>query len=75
MLLLLDFIENKNRALPLSPEGDLTARGEKIIDHTPWEDLTSRRFRWSTLILCSDMSKFVTGIVIHVDGGFAATSI
>jgi hypothetical protein len=24
------------------------------------------------LFLCSDMSKFVTGIVIHVDGGFAA---
>jgi hypothetical protein len=31
MLLLLDFIGEQNRALLLSPEGDLTARGEKSL--------------------------------------------
>jgi NAD(P)-dependent dehydrogenase (short-subunit alcohol dehydrogenase family) len=44
------FYWRKNRALLLSPEGDLTARGEKSLITPPWEDLTSRRFRWSTLI-------------------------
>jgi NAD(P)-dependent dehydrogenase (short-subunit alcohol dehydrogenase family) len=70
------FIGEQNRALLLSPEGDLTARGEKIIDHTPMgrfglpEDLDG-----VLLFLCCDMSKFVTGIIIPVDGCVAATSI
>ena len=70
------FIGEQNKALLLSPEGDLTARGEKIIDHTPMgrfgvpQDLDG-----VLLFLCSDLSKFVTGIIISVDGGFGATSI
>ena len=66
------FIGEQNRALLLTPDGDLTARGEKIIEHTPMgrfgvpEDLDG-----VLLFLCSDLSKFVTGIVVHVDGGFA----
>lgn len=70
------FIGEQNRALLLEPNGNLTARGNKIIEHTPMgrfgspEDLDG-----ALLFLCSDMSKFVTGIVINVDGGFGATSI
>lgn len=70
------FIGEQNRALLLSPDGSLTARGEKIIEHTPMgrfgvpEDLDG-----ALLFLCSSMSKFVTGVVLHVDGGFGATSI
>jgi NAD(P)-dependent dehydrogenase (short-subunit alcohol dehydrogenase family) len=70
------FIGEQNRALLLTPEGDLTARGIKIIDHTPMgrfgvpEDLDG-----VLLFLCSDMSKFVTGTIIKVDGGFGASSI
>lgn len=70
------FIGEQNRALLLTPEGDLTARGIKIIEHTPMgrfgvpEDLDG-----ALLFLCSDMSKFVTGTIIKVDGGFGATSI
>lgn len=70
------FIGEQNRALLLEPNGNLTPRGNKIIEHTPMgrfgvpEDLDG-----ALLFLCSDMSKFVTGIVVHVDGGFAATSI
>ncbi len=70
------FIGEQNRALLLNPEGGLTPRGEKIIEHTPMgrfgvpEDLDG-----VLLFLCSDMSKFVTGVVVHVDGGFGATSI
>lgn len=70
------FIGEQNRTLLLNPEGGLTPRGEKIIAHTPMgrfgipEDLDG-----VLLFLCSDMSKFVTGVVVHVDGGFGATSI
>lgn len=70
------FIGEQNRALLLSPEGDLTPRGVKIIEHTPMgrfgipEDLDG-----ILLFLCSDMSKFVTGITVSVDGGFGASSI
>jgi NAD(P)-dependent dehydrogenase (short-subunit alcohol dehydrogenase family) len=70
------FIGEQNRALLLTPEGDLTPRGVKIIEHTPMgrfgipEDLDG-----ILLFLCSDMSKFVTGITVSVDGGFGASSI
>lgn len=70
------FIGEQNRALLLTPEGELTPRGHKIIDHTPMgrfglpEDIDG-----ALLFLCSDMSKFVTGTIVNIDGGFAATSI
>ena len=70
------FIGEQNRALLLTPEGKLTARGEKIIDHTPMgrfgvpQDLDG-----ALLFLCSDMSKFITGTIVNIDGGFAASSI
>nr|WP_315223761.1 SDR family oxidoreductase [uncultured Flavobacterium sp.] len=70
------FIGDQNRALLLEPDGKLTSRGEKIINQTPMgrfgepEDLNG-----ALLFLCSDMSKFVTGIIIKVDGGFSASSI
>lgn len=70
------FIGEQNRALLLTPDGDLTPRGEKIIEHTPMgrfgvpEDLDG-----ALMFLCSNMSNFVTGTVLNIDGGFAATSI
>ena len=70
------FIGEQNRSLLLSPDGNLTPRGVKIIEHTPMgrfgipEDLDG-----ILLFLCSDMSKFVTGITVSVDGGFGASSI
>ncbi len=70
------FIGEQNRALLLTPEGKLTPRGEKIIDHTPMGRFgTPEDIDGALLFLCSDMSKFVTGITLKVDGGFAATSI
>lgn len=70
------FIGEQNRTLLLNPDGSLTQRGEKIIEHTPMgrfgipEDLDG-----ALLFLCSNMSNFVTGTVLNIDGGFAATSI
>ncbi len=69
-------ITKQNRFLLINEKNDeLTERGSKIIAHTPMarfgnpEDLFG-----AVLFLISDMSKFVTGTVIPVDGGFDAFS-
>lgn len=70
------FIGEQNKALLLTPEGKLTPRGEKIIESTPMKRFgTPEDIEGALLFLCSDMSKFVTGTIIKVDGGFSASSI
>lgn len=68
------FLTNQNRFLLTDEKsGALTARGEKIIANTPMgvfgepEDLNG-----TVLFLLSDMSRFITGICIPVDGGYSA---
>lgn len=68
------FLTNQNRFLLTDEKtGELTPRGNKIIANTPMgkfgepEDLQG-----AVLFLVSDISKFVTGICIPVDGGYNA---
>ncbi|MCC6310009.1 MAG: SDR family oxidoreductase [Trueperaceae bacterium] len=69
------FIGNQNRRLLLEEDGSLTARGRTIIDHTPLGRFGEPEELVGTLVwLCSDASRFVTGVVVPVDGGFAVTS-
>ncbi len=70
------FLTEQNRFLLTDKQtGELTPRGKKIIEHTPMarfgepEDLLG-----AVLWLLSPASKFVTGIVVPVDGGFSAYS-
>lgn len=69
------FIGDQNRALLVDPDGTLTERGQSIIDHTPAgrfgepDDLIS-----TVLWLCGPGARFVTGVVVPVDGGFSAFS-
>lgn len=70
------FLTDQNRFLLTEEQsGDLTPRGQTIIDHTPMgrfgdpEDLLGT-VAW----LLSPASAFVTGIVVPVDGGFSAFS-
>jgi NAD(P)-dependent dehydrogenase (short-subunit alcohol dehydrogenase family) len=69
------FLTDQNRVLLTNEDGSLTLRGQQIIDQTPMgrygtpDDLIS-----CTQFLCDDASAFVTGIVIPIDGGFAAYS-
>lgn len=70
------FLTEQNRFLLTEKDtGNLTKRGQLILDHTPMgrfgvpEDLIS-----TTLWLLSDGASFVTGVVVPVDGGFSAFS-
>jgi NAD(P)-dependent dehydrogenase (short-subunit alcohol dehydrogenase family) len=70
------FLTEQNRFLLTDAEtGELTARGQQILDHTPQgqfgkpEDLLG-----AMLWLLSPASQFVTGIVVPIDGGFSAYS-
>ena len=55
--------------------GELTARGRQIIDHTPMGRFGDPEDLLGTLLwLVSPASRFVTGIIVPVDGGFSAFS-
>ena len=69
------FVGEQNRALLLDAAGNLTPRGQTIIDHTPMgrfgePDELVGAATW----LLSPAARFVTGIVVPVDGGFSAFS-
>ena len=69
------FIGEQNRDLLLEADGSLTTRGRTIIDHTPMGRFGDVEELVGTLLwLCSDAARFVTGIVVPVDGGFSAFS-
>ena len=69
------FLTDQNRTLLANEDGSLTQRGQQIIDQTPMnrygepEDLVG-----TTLWLCGEGAKFVTGVVVPIDGGFSAYS-
>jgi NAD(P)-dependent dehydrogenase (short-subunit alcohol dehydrogenase family) len=70
------FLTEQNRFLMYDQAtGALSARGNKIIAGTPMKRFgTPDELQGALLFLISDMSKFVTGIVLPVDGGFSAYS-
>ncbi|MEO1645091.1 MAG: SDR family oxidoreductase, partial [Chloroflexota bacterium] len=69
------FLGEQNRFLLLNEDDTLTPRGQQIIDHTPMNRFGEPDDLIGTLLwLCSDASRFVTGIVVPVDGGFSAFS-
>ena len=69
------FVGEQNRALLLNEDSSYTARGQLIIDHTPMARFGEPdELVGTALWLASDASRFVTGIVVPVDGGFSAFS-
>jgi NAD(P)-dependent dehydrogenase (short-subunit alcohol dehydrogenase family) len=70
------FLTAQNRFLLTDEKtGELTARGKTIIDHTPMARFGDPEELVGTVMwLLSDAAKFVTGIVVPVDGGFSAFS-
>jgi len=67
------FVTSLNREMLTRPDGQPTERGETILRHTPMarfgdpSDLVS-----SLLWLCGPGARFITGVVVPVDGGFNA---
>jgi len=70
------FVNDRSRKILFDQQGDLTARGQDIMSHTPLgrfgepADLLGC-VRW---LLNDEAASFVTGITLPVDGGFLASS-
>lgn len=65
------FVTNQNRRLLINEDNSYTARGESVINNTPFKRFGNPEELTGTLIwLMSDASRFVSGEVICVDGGF-----
>ena len=70
------FLTEQNRTLLTNPDGSLTPRSDKILSHTPMGRFGVPADLDGTLLWLADekFSAFVDGVVIPVDGGFAAYS-
>jgi NAD(P)-dependent dehydrogenase (short-subunit alcohol dehydrogenase family) len=69
------FLTNQNRRLLTNEDGSYTERGEAVIRNTPFKRFGKPEELCGALIyLLSDASKFVTGEVICIDGGFHINS-
>jgi NAD(P)-dependent dehydrogenase (short-subunit alcohol dehydrogenase family) len=70
------FLTKQNRFLLTDEKtGELTPRGKSIIDHTPMARFGQPDELVGTVLwLLSDAAKFITGIVVPIDGGFSAFS-
>ena len=69
------FIGNQNRDLLVKKDGSYTDRGQTIIQNTPMKRFgTEDELNGTIHFLCSEASRFITGVVIPIDGGFSAFS-
>jgi len=69
------FLTEQNRTLLTKDDGQFTERGELVVKHTPFNRMGDPDELTGALIwLLSDASKFVTGTIVNVDGGFAIFS-
>lgn len=68
------FLTNQNRFLLTDEQsGELKPRGKKIIANTPTHKFGEPEDIVGTMLyLLSDISSFVTGVIIPVDGGYSA---
>lgn len=66
------FLTEQNRNLLTNPDGTFTERGQKVINNTPFKRFGHPDELQGALVwLLSDASKFVTGSMVCVDGGFS----
>ena len=69
------FLTEQNRILLTNGNGTMTERGELVIKNTPFNRFGEPDELIGALLwLLSDASKFVTGTVVNVDGGFSIFS-
>ncbi len=66
------FLTEQNKNLLTNPDGSFTERGQKVITQTPFKRFGHPDELQGALVwLLSDASKFVTGSMVCVDGGFS----
>lgn len=69
------FIADQNRRLLTNEDGSLTDRGKTIIQNTPMKRFgEAKELNGAVHLLASEASKFMTGTVVCIDGGFGAFS-
>ena len=70
------FVTKQNEALLMNPDGSLTPRSGKILAATPMGRFGKPEELIGTVLWLCDAgaSGFVTGVVVPIDGGFAAYS-
>ena len=67
------FLTEQNRSLLTNPDGTYTKRGQDVVRQTPFGRMGDPEELCGTIhYLMSDATKFVTGTVAVVDGGFNA---
>ncbi|MEW6507148.1 MAG: SDR family oxidoreductase [Bacteroidota bacterium] len=68
-------LTEQNRTLLTNPDGSLTERGKTIINMTPFKRFGEpEELIGAVLWLASDASRFVSGAIIPIDGGFSVFS-
>lgn len=69
------FLTDQNKALLTNADGSYTDRAQLIIQNTPYKRMGNADELKGVLVwLLSDASRFVTGTIVTVDGGFSAFS-
>lgn len=69
------FLTEQNRTLLTNPDGSWTDRAKDVIRATPFGRMGEpEELNGAIVYLASDASKFVTGAVLPVDGGFSIFS-
>jgi NAD(P)-dependent dehydrogenase (short-subunit alcohol dehydrogenase family) len=70
------FLTEQNRFLLTDEKtGELTPRGKTILAHTPMGEFGRPEDLIGVIVwLASDASRFVTGVIVPIDGGFSAFS-
>jgi len=69
------FVGDQNRSLLLNADGSTTDRGQQIINNTPMGRFgDAQEICGAIHYLLTDASRFVTGQVLHIDGGFGIYS-
>jgi len=69
------FVSEQNKKVLMNKNGKLTTRGKSIIKLTPFKRFGKpEELIGVAIFLASDASKFITGTVIPVDGGFSVFS-
>jgi len=68
-------ITEQNRTLLTNQDGSLTDRGNTVVNLTPFKRFGDpTELIGAVLFLASDAAKFITGVIIPIDGGFSSFS-